>query len=465
MAESLTGPIRVRPALAYDEQMRRRDLLAGAALPLLAQAPAKPNVLVILTDDQGYGDLGANGAPEVKTPNLDRLAREGARFTDWHSNSPVCSPSRASVLTGQYPQHCGVPEILFSKPTFDVPGLKTGERTLATELKRAGYRTGAIGKWHLGSASHSRPRAQGFDEFFGFYSGWIDYYSHRYYSLGGTPVFHDLWRNEQEIFEDTTYQTEMLAREARAFISKPSTQPFFLYLTFGAPHYPMMAPPQYLERFPATMDRDRRMHLAMIAAVDDAIGSITQTLDQRGLSNTLIFFQSDNGATREERADHRARPYRGGSNGSWRAYKGSLFEGGHRVPALMRWPDKIPAGRVVDAPCMAMDLMPTILSWVGAPAVPQLDGLALGDTIIKGQAPPSRTLYWDYAGQRAARRDHWKLIDQPNEGLGTPQLKEQWLVDLREDPSEQRNRISDAPEVAKQLQAELARWPYNAKQP
>ena len=138
----------------------------------------------------------------------------------WHANSPVCSPSRASVLTGKYPQHAGIPEILFSRPTFDVPGLKAGERTLASELRKLGYRTAAVGKWHLGSAPESRPRAQGFDEFFGFYSGWIDYYSHRYYTLGGQPVFHDLWRNDEEVWEEPAYQTEMLAREANAFLSR-----------------------------------------------------------------------------------------------------------------------------------------------------------------------------------------------------------------------------------------------------
>ena len=161
----------------------RREFLQALAPALLARPTAPPNFLVIVSDDQGIGDVGCYGAPDMKTPNLDRLAARGIRFTDWHANSPVCSPSRASLLTGRYPQRAGIPQILFSKPNFDVPGLRAGESTLATELRKLGYRTSAIGKWHLGSTPESRPLAQGFDEFLGYYSGWIDYYSHRFYTL------------------------------------------------------------------------------------------------------------------------------------------------------------------------------------------------------------------------------------------------------------------------------------------
>jgi arylsulfatase A-like enzyme len=225
--------------------------LTGAA----AQSANRPNVIVIMADDMGFGDLGANGATDAKTPNMDRLAASGIRFTDWHANSPVCSPSRASLLTGKYPQHAGVPNILPSPPNFDQPGLKAGEATIASELRKAGYRTGAVGKWHLGSAAASRPRAQGFDQFFGFYAGWTDYYSHTYYRLsaqgGVNSILHDMWRNETEVFESPVYQTELLGREAKAFVAVQSAaQPFFLYLAFGAPHYPMIAPQQYLDRFP-----------------------------------------------------------------------------------------------------------------------------------------------------------------------------------------------------------------------
>ncbi len=448
--------------------MTRREFstaLAGGFAPAAAQQ-ARPNMIVVVADDMGFGDLGANGAADARTPHMDRLAGSGIRFTDWHSNSPVCSPSRASILTGQYPQHCGVPQILPSPPTFDHPGLRAGQRTLATELKAAGYRTAAIGKWHLGSAPHSRPMAQGFDEFFGFYSGWTDFYSHTYYQLGvpsmtsDSAIMHDMWRNEREVFEQPVYQTELLGREARSFLSRQTTaQPFLLYLAFGAPHYPMMAPQQYLDRFPASMDRDRRVHLAMVAAIDDVLGSLAGDLQQRGLTNTVVFFQSDNGATRETRADHRGRPYRGGSNGRYRSYKGSLFEGGHRVSSWMRWPGRIRPGQVIDQPLMAMDLMPTLLNWSGRAVPAGVDGVDASSVLLDGKPAPDRTLYWDYAGQRAARRGNWKLIEKPNEGLGTKQLDETWLVDLKEDPEEKINRATAAPEKLAEMKAALAQWP------
>ncbi len=182
--------------------MNRREFLLSAAGAGL-QGAERPNFVVIYTDDQGYGDAGCYGGSDMKTPNIDHLAAGGARFTDWHANSPVCSPSRASLMTGKYPHNAYVPQILFSRPDFNVPGLRPGERTLPGELRRLGYKTAAFGKWHLGSAPDARPMAQGFDEWFGFYSGWTDYYSHRYYTLGGVPVFHDLWRNGKEEFRDS----------------------------------------------------------------------------------------------------------------------------------------------------------------------------------------------------------------------------------------------------------------------
>jgi len=451
------------------QHLTRRELLAGAAashsLPTsaFAQAAARPNVIVIVADDMGFGDLGANGAADARTPVMDQLASGGMRFTDWHATSPVCSPSRASLLTGKYPQHAGVPRILPSPPTWDQPGLRAGETTLATVLRQAGYRTAAIGKWHLGSAPHSRPVAQGFDYFFGFYSGWIDYYSHRYYSLaprqGLNPIMHDLWRNDTEVFEEPLHQTDLLAREARAFLARQSPgQPFFLYLAFGAPHYPMIAHPRHRERFAASMDRDRREHLAMVAGIDDAIGELLAELDRRGLDNTILFFQSDNGATREERADHQGRAYRGGSNGPFRAYKGSLFEGGHRVPAWVHWKGRIRPGQVVSEPLMAMDLMPTLASLAGRPAPPGVDGIDLSRLWLEGVAPPERTLYWEHAGQRAIRRGPWKLIEKPNEGLGTPQRAETWLSDLQEDAPERQNHRLAHPGRAAELEEALRAW-------
>ncbi|MCA2970815.1 MAG: sulfatase-like hydrolase/transferase [Acidobacteriaceae bacterium] len=442
--------------------LTRRQLLAALA------APARPNVIVILTDDQGYGDLGCFGAADARTPHWDRLAAEGIRFTDWHANSPVCSPSRASVLTGKYPQRTGIAEVLNSKPTFDVAGLRRGEVSLARELQKAGYRTAAVGKWHLGSEAASRPRAQGFDEFYGFYSGWVDYYSQRYYTLGGNPgasgpppqnIFHDFWDNEKEIYPEPQHQTALLGRRAVEFVRRQQAgQPFFLYLAFGAPHYPMMAPANCVERFPATMDRDRRLHLAMIADIDDQIGALRAELQRKGMArNTVVFFQADNGATEETRADHAGRPYRGGSNGPWRAFKGSLFEGGHRVPAMIAWPGQL-RPRVERGTGMGMDVLPTMLGLAGVALPPGIDGSDLSGALRSGAPWPERTLHWEYSRQRAVRKGEWKLTVNPRPSLLGPNENVTWLANLQDDPGETRNLAAERPEVLADLQKDLTAW-------
>jgi arylsulfatase A-like enzyme len=438
--------------------MTRRQWLhatAGGLSIASAQPGPKSNLVIIVADDLGIGDLGCYGAAEARIPHLDRIAADGIRFTDWHANSPVCSPSRASLLTGRYPQRCGIPQILFSRPDFNVPGLRAGEWTLGGELKKRGYRTAAIGKWHLGTTPESRPVRQGFDSFFGFYSGWIDYYSHRYYTLGGQPVFHDLWRNDTEVWQEPEYQTEMFGREAKSFIeAQTSSQPFFLYLAFGAPHYPMMAPQKYLDRFPASMDRDRRLHLATVAALDDAVGEVRSALQRAGFDkNTCVFFMSDNGATHEVRADHRGRPYEGGSNRPFRGWKGSLFEGGMRVPALLTWPGAARPG-TVDEPLAAIDLAPTFLQSTHATA----DGADLSGLLRSRSALPERTLFWEYDGQVAARSGAWKLLTSHREFLGGPLTESDWLSDLRKDPTETRNVAAEHPEVVAMLKRGIAEW-------
>lgn len=442
--------------------MQRRQFLGSLGAAAAQPKRRRPNFIVIYSDDQGIGDLGCYGGADMKTPNLDRLAAGGIRFTDWHTNSPVCSPSRASLLTGKYPQNAGIPQILTSKPDFKVPGLRKGETTLPGELKKAGYRTAAVGKWHLGSTPESTPLQQGFDQYFGFYSGWTDYYSHRYYTLGGTPVFHDLWRNEKEVFEEPAYQTEMFTREAKSFLQKQKAgDPFFLYLAYGAPHYPMMAPKKYLDRFPETMDRDRRMHAAVVAALDDGVGELMALLRSQGLEqDTVVFFQSDNGATREERADHLARPYRGGSNGQFRGYKGSLWEGGIRVPGLLRWPAKIRAGQALDGLGVTMDILPTFLQWADVAVPGGTDGSDLSPWLLEGKPSPHAVVFWEYESLRAARRGEWKLLENWRDGLGTPTENGIWLSNLKEDAGEKRNFAGEKPEIVRALQEQirLAAW-------
>ncbi len=452
---------------------KRRDFLkllatSAAALPCSAQTK-RPNFVIIVTDDHGIGDVGCYGHPEVRTPNLDRLAASGVRFTQWYANAPVCSASRAAIMTGKYPDRAGVQGALPSQPTYDVPGLKQGETTLPGLLKNLGYRTAAIGKWHLGSAPHSRPQAQGFDEFFGWYSGWLDAYSHRYYQLGGPPgkIFHDLWRNDQEVFEEPAYMTELLGREAQAFLSKQKkAQPFLLYLAFGAPHYSMMAPKKYLDRFPATMDRDRRTHLAMVAAVDDVVGSVLDQLKRMGVEQeTVVFFQADNGATREERASSLGKPAEGGNNGRYRGYKLGLFDGGMHVPAMLRAPG-IAAGQVSDRSMISMDLLPTFLAMADPTAKPpaDIDGQDLRP-VLAGKKPSHEFLFWSHGKSRAVRFGDWKLILHPPSFPGESVPDEPWLSNLEADPSEKKNLAASEVERVRMLTEKIKAWEREMKLP
>ena len=444
----------------------RRSFLAAAATSaasLFGAVPQKtrpPNFVVIVTDDQGIGDVGCFGEPLARTPHLDQLASEGTRFTQWYSNAPICSASRAAIMTGKYPDRAGVVGALPSRPAWDVPGLRQDETTLANSLKKLGYRTAAIGKWHLGSAPHSRPLAQGFDEFFGWYSGWLDAYSHRYYQLGGSPgmIFHDLWRNTEEVFEEPAYMTELLGREAAAFLGRQSAdKPFLLYLTFGAPHYSMMAPKRYLDRFPASMERDRRTHLAMVAAVDDVVGNLQAQLKTMGVDrDTVIFFQSDNGATREERASSYGKPYEGGSNGKYRGYKQGLFDGGIHVPAILRGPG-VSVGKVWDRPMISMDLLPTFLSMAGASAPSGIDGQNFLP-VLRGEKPGHEALFWSFNKGRAVRMGDWKLILNPPNFPGEEVTAKMWLSNLEADPSERKNLVEGEGGRVAELTRRIRGW-------
>lgn len=423
---------------------------------------------MIVTDDQGVGDVGCFGNPEVRTPNLDRLAGSGVRFTQWYANAPVCSASRAAILTGKYPDRTGVKGALVSEPSWDVPGLRKGETTLPGLLRDQGYRTAAMGKWHLGTAPASRPLAQGFDRFFGWYSGWVDAYSHRYYQLGTDPgkIFHDLWRNDTEVFEEPAYMTELLGREAGAFLAQQTPdKPFFLYLAFGAPHYSMMAPKKYLDRFPAAMERDRRTHLAMVAAVDDVVGSLLDRLKRQGMDNdTVVFFQPDNGATREQRASSDGKAYHGGNNGPFRGYKLGLFDGGMHVPAILRVPGCLKPGQVWDRPLSSMDLLPTFLAMAAPKAeLPVgIDGRNILP-VMRGESPDRQLLFWSHENQRAVRQGDWKLIVNPPSYPGEEVLDKVWLSNLEADRSEKKNLAAQEPGRVRELTEKLGAWERDMK--
>jgi arylsulfatase A-like enzyme len=425
---------------------------------------ARPNFIVFLTDDQGYGDLSCMGATDFRTPHLDGLASSGARFTQWYSNSPVCSPSRAALLTGRYPGNAGVRAILAGHRTAS--GLPSDVPTLATALRAEGYRTSMCGKWHLGVAPGSRPEDHGFDDWFGFLAGCVDYYSHIFYwGMGrtGHDPLHDLWSNGQEVYHNGEYLTDLLAIRAVDAIRRAARddRPFFLYLPFNAPHYPMHAPRRYLDRFPA-LAPDRRIMAAMISAVDDAVGTVLAELERQNLrDNTCVFFTSDNGPSRETRnwLDGRRDPYYGGTAGALKGHKYSLYEGGIRMPAIMSWPARIPAGQLIEELGAAMDIFPTFLGVAGGdPAAYDLDGLDVMPMVAGAAASPHGDLFWEMNRQTAIRRGNWKLVLNGQLVEGAPPEDDVHLADLASDMGERHNLRDQQPALVQELRAAAEAW-------
>ena len=420
-----------------------------------------------MTDDQGYGDLSCMGNTDFRTPHLDALAASGARFTNWYSNSPVCSPSRAALLTGRYPGHAGVRAILAGHRT--ATGLPARVPTLATALRPLGYQAALFGKWHLGLQSGSRPQEHGFDEWFGFMAGCVDYYSHIFYwgmntGWPGMNPTHDLWHNNRETWDyNGRYLTEVITEKTVDYVRQAavSKRPFCIYVAYNAPHYPMHAPMKYMRRF-VHLPWDRQIMAAMISAVDDGVGEIMAELERQGIrENTLVFFMSDNGPSRESRnwLDGRPDPYYGGSAGALKGHKFSLFEGGIRVPALMSWPDAIPAGQVIDAPCAAMDIFPSVLRASGGdPAQYDLDGQDILPLLSRGQALPAWDLFWEMDGQTAMRRGPWKLVLDGQLVEGEPAQEPVYLSNLNEDMGERVNLRERYPDLAVEMTAAARAW-------
>lgn len=437
----------------------RREWLGGMAVTS-ATAPAsgtQPNVIVIVMDDLGCHDLGYLGATDLKTPHIDAVANSGARFSNWYSNAPVCAPARASILTGRFPSNAGVPTNGRSL-VGDAP-------TLGTVLKAGGYDTAAFGKWHLGSDDATCPNARGFDYFYGFHSGCVDFYSHRYYwGEPGVVNYHDLWRNRQEIFEDGAYLTERITEEATTWMARKRGGPFMAYVAYNAPHYPMHAPKAYLQRF-SGLAPERQVYAAMIAAVDDGIGSIRRTLEQTGQwNNTLLFLLGDNGATTEKRAGVNQNYATAGDNGVFRGFKFSLFDGGHHVPGLMRWPHKIPS-QLNTEPVMSMDILPTACRAAGVSVPAHVDGSEILSVVMSGARSPHESLFWSQGDQTAIRQGRWKLVSNGRDfgrssegGKALAGEDSVWLSDLATDPGERRNLRRFHPELVDQLLTRLERW-------
>jgi arylsulfatase A-like enzyme len=371
------------------------------------------------------------------------------------------------LLTGRYPGNAGVRAILAGHRTAS--GLPPSVPTLATALKAQGYQTAMFGKWHLGLAEGSRPHDHGFDEWFGFLAGCVDYFSHIFYwgmnrgGPGNDPT-HDLWHNEEEIWDyNGQYFTELITEKAVAYIRQAaqSERPFFTYVAYNAPHYPMHAPKKYMDRFP-DLPWDRQIMAAMLSAMDDGVGAIMAELARQGVAeDTVVFFMSDNGPSRETRnwLDGTQDPYYGGSTGKLKGHKFSLYEGGIRVPGILSWPARIPAGQVIADPAVAMDVFPTMLKAAGGdPAVYQLDGIDLLPYLAEGRAFPQRDIFWEMKGQTAMRRGPWKLVLNGQLVEGAPPEDDVHLANLEEDMGERHNLRDQHPELTQELKAKAEAW-------
>jgi arylsulfatase B len=424
-------------------------------------ADRPPNIVVLVADDLGYGELGCQGNREIATPHIDSLAAGGVRFTQGYVTAPVCSPSRAALLTGRYQTRFGHELNAIGKQNLEpAVGLPLAERTLAGELAAAGYATACIGKWHLGGTAKFHPQERGFGTFFGFlheghtfappyFPGLI---SHLRRNEPPYDEGNPLLRGTQAITEDA-YLTDAIAREAAAFIDANAAQPagrntarpFLLYVPFNAVHSPMQTTPKYFDRFASIDNIHRRVFAAMLAALDDAVGVILARLRAHALEEqTLIFFLSDNGGPTAELTSSNL-PLRGG--------KGQLYEGGIRVPFLVQWKGQVAAGRTIDRPVSSLDILPTALAAAGAKfaAGRRLDGVNLLP-LLTGQTdePPHRLLYWRMGSNYALRQEDWKLVRQVGRGQAPAKAE---LFDLARDPAETCDLAAERPQLAAELQA------------
>ena len=460
--------------------VRKSVITLALCLTVGAHALAKPNVLLIVSDDQGYRDLGCFGSGEVQTPHLDRLAAGGIRLTSFYVAWPACTPSRGALLTGRYPQRNGVYDMIRNEaPDYGyrykpgeyestlerIGGMDTHEVLLPRMLKAADYTSGIFGKWDLGVHRRFLPLARGFDEFYGFVNTGIDYYTHERY---GVP---SMYRNNSPTTADKgTYCTDLFEREAVRFLKTKRREPFFLYVPFNAPHGASnldptirggaQAPDRFKAMYPgllAQVGTERRTRygktytvpnraarrlefVGSVTAMDAAIGRLLDLLDEYGIAdNTIVLFFSDNG---------------GGSsadNAPLRGRKGQMFEGGLRVPCIVRWPGKIPAGTTSDAFLTSLEVVPTLCAATGAapPKGVVLDGFDMLP-VLQGKKRLLRSeMFWQRKLDKGARVDHWKWVES-SRGSG--------LFDLRHDLGERRDLSKEKPEVLKNVQARFTNW-------
>lgn len=415
----------------------------------------RPNVIIIFADDQGSVDLHCMGTKDIRTPNLDALAKRGVLFTQFYAAAPVCSPSRAGLMTGRYPVRAGVPGNVPSHKGG--AGMPNQQVTIAEIMKDAGYATAHIGKWHLGYTPETMPNAQGFDYSFGHMGGCIDNYSHFFYWQG--PNRHDLWRQGQEVYEDGRYFPALMVQEASAFIEKNRDKPFFIYYALNTPHYPYQGHADWLEKY-KDLGHPRNLYNAFVSTQDHYIGELLAKVDELGLrDDTIVIFQSDHGHSTEERAHHG-----GGSAGPYRGAKFSLFEGGIRVPAIISWPGKLPQGKVTDKVAHSCDWLATIAALCDVKLGERdIDGVSLAGMIQSDEPSPheGRALHWTIGNSWAVRQGDWKLIGNPRDTSNKAPLGKDdklFLVNLAADVSEMRNLAQAHPDWVTRLEKLHEAW-------
>lgn len=421
-----------------------RPLLTLLCLASASLAASRPNILVIVGDDMGYADVGFHGVKDIPTPNLDALAQSGMKFTNGYVSGPYCSPTRAGLLTGRYQTRFGHE---FNSGGAG-GGLPVSETTLADHLKTAGYKTGAIGKWHLGSSQAMHPQRRGFDEFFGFLGG-----AHSYFDAAG------ILRGTEPV-KELDYTTDAFGREAVAFIDRHKEEPWFLYLAFNAVHTPMHATDDRLAKFPSVEDRRRKTYDAMMLAMDDAIGKVRAKLAETGLDrNTLITFMSDNGGPTMVGVT-----VNGSRNDPLRGSKRTTLEGGIRVPFVINWPGHIQPG-IFEKPVIQLDLHATALAAAGVEPRSEwkLEGVNLIPHVTGAtQTAPHDALYWRFGEQMAIRAGDWKLVRydsnvDTNSGRREPTTSAR-LYHLASDIHEEKDLAAAKPEKVQELQAKWDEW-------
>jgi arylsulfatase A-like enzyme len=414
-------------------------LIALGAAPLAAGAAEKPNIVIILSDDQGYADVSyhPHSPPEVSTPGIDRLAAAGVVFTDGYVTAPNCAPTRAALLTGRYQQRFGLYE-----PGDSRVGLPTDEITLADVLRGLGYATGCFGKWHLGIERPYNPVERGFDEFYGF----LGHGGRDYFDLTIDPEnLHQAVRRGHEPINDQGYFTDRITDEAIDFIERHHERRFFAYVAYSAPHYPMQAPAEYVAKYD-TGDPIRDIYLAMVDVMDEGIGRIIDTLQQKGVyENTLIFFLSDNGGARANSAD----------NTPLRGFKQEMHDGGIRVPFVVAWPAQLEGGRIRDVPVICMDIFTTAVEAAGG-QVPDdriIDGRNLLPVAAGKADKLHERLFWS---QNRGEQEHWAIRE------GTWKLVtnrgQPGLFDIVRDIGEQNDQADQQRTLAERLERMYRRW-------